>query len=263
MEALKSPATSGVAPSLTHADMSIVNTPYTCSTASSHSQDVGRYTEKNWNLTFNIGAFNAQTLSEKTWKWTWDISKANFRPMLSPTPQSVALFTLCDPPKGRHFEIFFFSKSPDKSCQFFPFDMVSPMVSAPMYFSKRSYALVPGFFGFSCWILIAVLGDFRAATCVCESGMAPPNRALNLKCQLLSQRIEIKNCNLHYRAWRKEPTMSMLTSQPIVLGETASQPSHVFLAYGNFVERTMCYENGKASQSSLYALQQTFWGRRR
>ena len=42
MEALKSPATSGVASSLTHADMSTVNKSYTCSTTSSCSQEVGK-----------------------------------------------------------------------------------------------------------------------------------------------------------------------------------------------------------------------------
>ena len=89
MEALKSPATSGVAPSLMHADMSTFNKSYTCSTVSSHSQEVGKYTEKIWNFTLNIVACNAQTLSEKAWKWTWDISKASFRPMPIPTPQWV------------------------------------------------------------------------------------------------------------------------------------------------------------------------------
>ena len=54
-------------PSLMHADMSKVNKPYTCSTVSSHSQEVGKYTvyPKNWNFTLNIVACNAQTLSEK------------------------------------------------------------------------------------------------------------------------------------------------------------------------------------------------------
>ena len=92
---------------------------------------------------------------------------------LSGVPSEAALFMHWDPFNCcyKKWGIFGY-KSPDKSCQFAPFGMASPIVSGPLYISKRSCALVLGFFGSSCWKLKAVSGGFNAEICACESGTA-------------------------------------------------------------------------------------------
>ena len=96
---------------------------------------------------------------------------------LSGVPSEAALFMHWDPFNCcyKKWGIFGY-KSPDKSCQFAPFGMASPIVSGPLYISKRSCALVLGFFGSSCWKLKAVSGGFNAEICVCESGTACAQR---------------------------------------------------------------------------------------
>ena len=71
MEASKSPATSGVARSLTNS----------ATTTLSHSWQLEKCTGKIENSHWRLSGVVCR------WTWTWDISKASLRPMPIPTPQ--------------------------------------------------------------------------------------------------------------------------------------------------------------------------------